>query len=468
MLPAEQEKRDRLVASDRRSLWHPFADMAKWDTEDPPVILSGEGVWLTDMSGHRMLDGTASLWVNLLGHRRPELDRALALQAGLIAHSTFLGATHEGAVLLGEKLLSLAPPGLSRVFYSDNGSTAVEIAMKLSYLASRHRRKKEGRSPPSRFFSLERGYHGDTLGAVGAGGIERFHAVFGPLVRPSVTAPAPDCFRCPMGLSRQSCGLACAAAAVRLMEDHQEEIVAVIVEPLLQAAGGMIVWPAGYLSMIAAAAKDLGLFLIADEVATGFGRTGTLFACEQEGVRPDLLLAGKALTGGYLPLAATLVTEEIFEAVRDDPGAFYHGHSYTANPLACRVALAAMEVLEREPLLSAIPEKRAKILAEWAPLASHPSVANIRSLGLVAAFDLITPGGRPLTDSSVTGKIRELARRAGLLIRPLGPTLYLIPPLSASLSEVSLMARILRKATEEGLEPASDGRQRGFPGTQVS
>ena len=446
--------REEVVLSDRDNLWHPFADMGRWEREDPPVIMSGEGVWLTDMNGHRMLDGTASLWVNLLGHRRPELDRALFHQAGLIAHSTFLGATHEGAVLLGETLLSLSPPGLTRLFYSDNGSTAVEIAMKLAFLTARNNAKKRGKTSASRFFSLERGYHGDTLGAVGTGAIERFHAVFGPLVRPAVTTPAPDCARCPLGLVRPGCDLACAGLAVDRIRAHRDELVAVIAEPLLQAAGGMIVWPEGFLSRIAEGARSEGILFIADEVATGFGRTGTLFACEQEGVIPDLLVLGKALTGGYLPLAATLCSERIYEAVREDPGTFYHGHSYTANPLACRVALATLDVLEREDLLSAIPEKRAKIESEWRPLSLNPFVGNIRTLGLVAAFDLRTP---PQTASSPgeaaplpawTRQIGERARERGLLIRPLGDTLYLIPPLSATLEEVGLMARILRETTE--------------------
>ena len=449
--------RAEILRSDRENLWHPFADMARWEREDPPVIRSGEGVWLTDMNGHRMLDGTASLWVNLLGHRRPELDRALLDQAGLIAHSTFLGATHEGAVLLGEKLLSLAPPGLSRVFYSDNGSTAVEIAMKLAFLAAKHRAKKRGQSPPSRFLSLERGYHGDTLGAVGAGAIERFHAVFGPLVRPSITAPAPDCAHCPLGLVRPGCDLACADVAIDRIRAHRDELVAVLVEPLLQAAGGMIVWPKGYLARLAQGARSEGILFVADEVATGFGRTGTLFACEQEGVIPDLLVVGKALTGGYLPLAATLCTERIYRAVREDPGTFYHGHSYTANPLACRVALATLEVLEREKLLASIPEKRARIEREWGPLSRHPGVRNIRTLGLVAAFDLGPPspgsafanGGAALLEW--TRRIGERARERGLLIRPLGPTLYLIPALSATVEECGLMARILRETVESAL-----------------
>ena len=449
--------REELVRSDRENLWHPFADLSRWEREDPPVIVSGEGVWLTDMTGHRMLDGTASLWVNLLGHRRPELDRALCHQAGLIAHSTFLGATHEGAVLLGEKLLALAPPGLTRVFYSDNGSTAVEIAMKLAFLTMKNRAKKRGRTPPSRFFSLERGYHGDTLGAVGAGAIERFHTVFGPLVRPSVTAPAPDCAQCPLGLVRPGCRLACADVAVEQIRIHRDELVAVMVEPLLQAAGGMIVWPRGFLSRIAEAARSEGLLLIADEVATGFGRTGTLFACEQEGVIPDLLVVGKALTGGYLPLAATLATESLHESVREDPGTFYHGHSYTANPLACRVALATLDVLEREDLLSFLPPKRARIEAEWEPLTRHPFLGNFRTLGLVAAFDLSPPrrtasgGEGAVLLPEWIRQIRERARERGLLIRPLGPTLYLIPPLSATVEEVGLMARTLREAVESVL-----------------
>ena len=448
-------RHEDLVRRDRTVLWHPFATLALWEREDPPVIASGEGVWLTDINGHRMLDGTASLWVNLLGHRHPALDRALISQTEHIAHSTFLGATHEAAITLAERLLGLAPAGLTRVFYSDNGSTAVEIAMKLAFLFQRSRKLRQGKKIPATFFSLERGYHGDTLGTVGAGGIERFHHLFGPLVRSSVTAPAPDCSRCPAGLIRTSCDLECADIAVRILETHREDLVAALVEPLLQAAGGMIVWPSGYLGRLARACRNLDIPLIADEVATGFGRTGTLFACEQEGVSPDFMAVGKALTGGYLPLAATLVRESVYETVREDPGTFYHGHSYTANPLACRVALATLDCLESENLLAAIPEKRERIRKAWQSLESSPFAGNLRFIGLIAALDLHKADGSPLDDPAILSAIREKARRKGLLIRPLGATLYLIPPLSVSLEEAELMARILSdslwEAHREGL-----------------
>jgi adenosylmethionine-8-amino-7-oxononanoate aminotransferase len=438
-----------LVARDRKVLWHPFANLSAWEEEDPPVIVAGDGSWLIDETGKRFLDGTASLWVNLLGHRHPALDQALKNQLGSIAHSTFLGATHEPAILLAEKLRELAPPGLTRVFYSDNGSTAVEIALKLSFLFQRFRGKKRGTSLPSTFFSLERSYHGDTLGAVGVGGIGRFHQVFGPLIHPSVTAPAPDCFRCPEGLSPRLCHLECADLAARILEDHRPGIAGVILEPLLQAAGGLIVWPPGYLGKIAGTCRNLDLPLILDEVATGFGRTGTLFACEQEGVVPDFLVTGKALTGGYLPLAATLMTEEIYEAVKQDPGTFYHGHSYTANPLGCQVALAALSCLEEEDLLASIPAKREKILGIWKRLESLPCVVDIRSIGLVAAFDLRHDDGTPVEDFRILSLIRERVRKRGMIIRPLGPTLYLIPPLSVTLEEVGQMAGILAGVLED-------------------
>ena len=442
-LPPSDNGHEDLLRRDRRVLWHPFANLALWEREDSPVIASGEGVRLTDVDGRTYLDGTASLWVNLLGHRHPALDRALLFQAGQIAHATFLGATHEGAIALAERFIDLAPAGLTRVFYSDNGSTAVEIAMKLAFLYQRHRSVREGKKIPATFFSLDRGYHGDTLGTVGAGGIERFHQVFGPLVRPSVTAPAPDCAHCPAGLSRNACRLECAGMAERLLESHREDLVAVLIEPLLQAAGGMIVWPSGYLARLAEACRNRDIPLIADEVATGFGRTGTLFACEQEGVSPDFMAVGKALTGGYLPLAATLVRESVYEAVREDPGTFYHGHSYTANPLACAVALATLDTLKSENLLQAIPEKREKILESWQSLARAPFVENIRAIGLIAALDLRREDGLPLLDPGTLSEIREKARAKGLLIRPLGATLYLIPPLSVSVAEIGLMARIL-------------------------
>lgn len=440
--PFEQHHSD-LVARDRKVLWHPFASLSAWEREDPPVIAGGEGVWLIDDRGRRFLDGTASLWVNILGHRHPALDRALVTQLGAIAHSTFLGATHEPAIRLAERLVELAPPGLRRVFYSDNGSTAVEVALKLAFLFQHQRRSRKGAHVPATFFSLDRSYHGDTLGAVGVGGIDRFHQVFGPLVHRSVTAPAPDCHRCPVGLSPASCHLECADIASRILEDHYREILAVILEPLLQAAGGMIVWPSGYLSKLAESCRNLDLPLILDEVATGFGRTGTLFACEQEGVIPDMLVLGKGLTGGYLPLAVTIVTEEIYQSVKKDPGTFYHGHSYTANPLGCQVALATLSSLEEEKVLEAIPPKREAVREIWKPLEALPFVVNMRFLGLVAAFDLCHTNGQPLDDPEEMAIIRDRIRNAGLLLRPLGPTLYLIPPLSISRAEIKRMAGIV-------------------------
>lgn len=435
-----------IIDLDRKILLHPFARIAEWEKADPLVIKGGKGSFLFDHEGNSYLDGTSSLWVNLLGHRNPEIDEAIRSQLDRIAHTTFLGLTHEEGILLAEELLSISPDGLSRVFYSDNGSTAVEIALKMSYLVGR----RSGPAKASRFLSLAQSYHGDTLGAVGVGGIPRFHSPFYPLTRESLKAPAPDCFHCPLDLKRERCSIDCADVAVELLGQHRDEIAGVILEPRLQAAGGMIVWPEGFLSRLSTETRKLEIPLILDEVATGFGRTGAYFACQLENVTPDFLCVGKGLTGGYLPLAATLFSEESYLKMKGDPGIFYHGHSYTANPLAVSAAMATLAQLKKRTVLSEIPLKRTVFDRLESRLTQIPRVGNIRSIGLIFAFDLFmdAKGNLPAKEDFMS-QIQSLAQHSGLIIRPLLNTIYLIPPLSVSTEELETMSERLLEAVQK-------------------
>ena len=424
---------------DRKTIMHPFTPLSGWERDPFSLITGAEGSYLVNEKGEKLLDGTASLWVNLLGHKNPIIDQAIRDQLNRWAHSTFLGLSHEPGILLAQELLDIAPKGLTRVFFSDNGSTAVEAALKLSYLS--HPRKRSN-TPPSRFVSFSQSYHGDTLGAVGVGGIDRFHQEFGPLLRPSIKVPSPDCFRCPVGLEKNSCHMECFELFRKTLTTHKDETCAVICEPLLQAAGGMIVWPQGYLSKIRSLTRELDIPLILDEVATGFGRTGAMFASSLEDVSPDFLCLGKGLTGGYLPLAATIMTERIYENIRESPGAFFHGHSFTANPLGVAAARATLALLKDNRLISEVPRKNAiaqQILKDLtSPL---PGVKNFRSIGLIVAMDLYA-GETPFSSDKMDS-LRQLCHEQGMIIRPLGNIAYLFPPLSVSTTEWMTMCRIL-------------------------
>ena len=424
---------------DRTTIMHPFTHLSRWEADPFSLITGAEGSYLINEKGERLLDGTASLWVNLLGHKNPVIDQAIKDQLDRWAHSTFLGLSHEPGILLAQELLDIAPEGLTRVFFSDNGSTAVEAALKLSYLS---RSRRNSPSSPSRFISFSQGYHGDTLGAAGVGGIDRFHLEFGPLLRPSIKVPAPDCFRCPAGLQKESCQMECFDLFRETLTKHMDETCAVICEPMLQAAGGMIVWPQGYLSKIRSLTRELGIPLILDEVATGFGRTGAMFASGLEDVSPDFMCLGKGLTGGYLPLAATLMTEEVYQRIRHDPGAFFHGHSFTGNPLGVAAARATLALLKDNRLIGEVPGKNAiaqKILNDL--ILNLPGVKNFRSIGLILAVDLYD-GEKPFSSDKMDS-LRQLCHEQGMIIRPLGHIAYLFPPLSISTTEWMAMCRIL-------------------------
>ncbi|ALA59709.1 adenosylmethionine--8-amino-7-oxononanoate transaminase [Nitrospira moscoviensis] len=449
---ADRPSARQLREWDRRYLWHPFTQMQEWEQEEPLVIERGKGSYLIDTEGRRYLDGTSSIWVNLHGHRHPVLDRALKGQIDKIAHSTLLGLSNPPAILLARELIKVAPPGLSRVFYSDDGSTAVEVALKMAVQYWRQRHPDAG--PKSMFLRLKLAYHGDTIGAVSVGNIELFHARFKPLLFPTLEAEPPSCYRCPLGLTYPSCKTACLEPIERILQTRHRDLAGFIVEPLIQAAAGMIIQPPGYLARLRELCTRYNVLLIADEVATGFGRTGKMFACEHDGVTPDLMAVSKGLTGGYLPLAATLTTDEIYRAFLgryEEFKTFFHGHSYTGNPLGCAVALANLEVFRRQQVLRSLGPKISLLQKLLASLAGMPSVGDIRQQGLMAGIELVQDKmtKEPYPPPARIGhRVATAARARGLLIRPLGNVVVLVPPLSVSREELTRMVEIVRESID--------------------
>lgn len=446
-LPIPTPSLETLKAWDIAHLWHPFTPQLDWAATDPLIIERAEGVYLFDTNGKSYLDGVSSLWCNVHGHRHPTLDAAIRQQLDKVAHSTLLGLTHPTAIELARKLTTLAPEGLTRVFYSDDGATAVEVAIKMAF--QYWQQKAEPEPCRTKFLALANAYHGDTLGDVSVGGVERFHAMFGPLLFPSLRAPSPHCYRCPLGLTRPSCQTACLAEVEKILQANPNRIAAVIVEPLVQGAAGMIVHPEGYLRGLRELTHKYKTLLIADEVAVGFGRTGTMFACQQEGVSPDFLCLAKGLTGGYLPLAATLTTEKVYDAFRGtatDAKTFYHGHTYGGNPLGAAVALATLQVFDDEQTLLNLKPKIERLTARLEEITVMPHVGNVRQRGLIAGVELVaeiatkTPYDR---SQQVGAQVCLQARSLGLFLRPLGDTLVIMPPLSISRDELDWMMDVM-------------------------
>jgi adenosylmethionine-8-amino-7-oxononanoate aminotransferase len=432
-----------LEAWDDAHLWHPFTPHSVYREEDPLLVAAGEGHYLIDTRGRRYLDGVASLWCNLFGHRRPEIDEAIRDQLGRIAHSTLLGHSAVPAVRLARRLAALAPPGLSRVFFSDDGATAVEVALKLALQF--WQQHDGGRQRRRLFVALGDAYHGDTVGAVSLGGIGLFHERYRPLLFETLRSPAPYCYRCPLALDRATCGLACLEALERMVRAHGEEVAAIVLEGGVLGAAGMVVMPEGFLRRARAVADEVGALLIIDEVATGFGRGGTLFASEREGIAPDLLCLAKGLTGGYLPMAATLATERIFEAFLGPPAegrTFFHGHTYTGNALAAAAALATLDIFERERIVEGLPDRIARLSAELERLRPLAAVGDIRQFGLAAGIELVADRASrtPYPAAERRGmRVCRAARDRGVFLRPLGDTIVLMPPLSITEPELTLL-----------------------------
>lgn len=445
---------------DRTYLWHPFTQMQEWEQEEPLIIERGKGSYLIDTEGKKYLDGTSSIWVNLHGHRHPSLNRAIKTQLDKIAHSTFLGLSNPPAIQLARELIRIAPKGLKRVFYSDNGSTAVEVALKMAVQYWQQRHPDAG--PKNTFLHLKLAYHGDTIGAVSVGNIELFHARFKSLLFPTLEADPPYCYRCPLNQTYPSCQMACLDPIERILKERHRDLAGFIIEPLVQAAAGMITAPSGYLTRIRELCTRYDVLLIADEVATGFGRAGKMFACQHEGVTPDLMAISKGLTGGYMPLAATLTTEEIYQGflgTYEDFKTFFHGHSYTGNPLGCSVALANLEVFKKEKTLARLQPKIKAMMRLLKPLWQLHHVGDIRQKGLMAAIELVEDKKtkKPYQLAARIGhRVTMEARSRGLLLRPIGNVLILMPPLSTSLPELKRMVEILQASIETATRlPAS-------------
>lgn len=439
------------AARDKQVVWHPFTHMSEWIAGEPLVIDRGEGSYLFDIAGRRYLDGVSSLWCNVHGHAHPRLNAAIRDQLDRVAHSTFLGLTHKPGIELADMLVRLAPKGLTRVFYSDSGSTAVEIALKQAFQYWQLR----GETRP-RFVRLEHAYHGDTLGAVGVGGIELFHRIFGPLIHDSIPVRTPATYPNPERLSLDAIAARSLDALDRTLIEQAGEIAAVVMEPLIQGAAGMITHPPGFAAGVQRICRERGVLLIVDEVATGFGRTGTMFACEQEELEPDFLCVAKGITGGYLPLAATLAREEIFEAFlaeRRDMKAFFHGHTYTANPLACAVAIESLSLLEEGVL------ERGKDLGGYLGRLLHefiepmPWVGDVRRRGMMVGIELVEDraSDRMFPVEQFRGvRVCEAARKHGVILRPLGDVIVWMPPFCMSRDDADLLASATMKAIEDG------------------
>jgi adenosylmethionine-8-amino-7-oxononanoate aminotransferase len=463
-VPEEAEARhQRLLALDRAHVWHPFTQMQTWleplPGDEPVIIDHASGSWIFDTQGRKYLDAISSLWVNVHGHHRPEIDSAIRLQLEKVAHSTLLGLGSPPSIELASELVQRAPKaglapgdhGLNKVFYSDSGSTAVEVALKMAFQHWKQRGKPEKR----KFVALAEGYHGDTVGSVSVGGIDLFHEIFRPLLFDCLRIPAPYAYRWPTG--PKHCLAAAALAAESVIHGRRDEIAAVVIEPLVQGAAGMITHPPGYLKRIARACKENDVLLICDEVATGFGRTGTLFACEQEEVVPDFLCLAKGLSGGYLPLAATLTTDAVYESFLgpfESKRTFFHGHSYTGNALACAAALASLRLFDEDGVLEH-SRKMAERLAEGLlpeRMIELPHVGDVRQRGMMIGIELVrdrkTKEEYPYAER-MGHKVALMARKHEVMLRPLGNVVVLMPPLSIKPQEVDLLLDGVREAIRE-------------------
>jgi adenosylmethionine-8-amino-7-oxononanoate aminotransferase len=432
------------VKRDLAHVWHPCTQMK--DHESVPMIplRAASGVWLEDFAGKRYLDGISSWWVNLFGHTHPRINAAVREQLERLEHAIFAGFTHEPAVTLAEELTRIAPAGLNRCFFADNGSAAVEVAVKMSF----HFWRNSGNTRKTRFITLANSYHGETLGALAVGNVDLYKSIYRPLLMDVITVPSPDAFGREAGVSEaQHAGLMFAHMEAALAQ-HHGEVAAVIVEPLVQCAGGMRMYDPAYLKLLRQACDRYGVHLIADEIAVGFGRTGTMFACEQAGIRPDYLCLSKGLTGGYLPLSAVLTTDAIYAAFYDEYvklNAFLHSHSYTGNPLACAAANATLGIFREQPVIEHNRATAARMAASVAHLADHPHVAEIRQRGMILAIELVMDRATraPWPWEERRGlRIYRHALERGVLLRPLGTTIYFMPPYVIEPDEIELLARV--------------------------
>jgi adenosylmethionine---8-amino-7-oxononanoate aminotransferase len=441
-------RHDWLLRTDQTHVWHPFTQMQGWAFDEPLVIERAEGNYLVDDLGRRYLDGVSSLWCNVHGHRKREIDDAIRAQLDRVAHTTLLGLASVPSIELAAELVRLAPSGLSRVFYSDSGSTAVEVALKMAYQCWRQR----GRPEKARFAALHEAYHGDTVGSVSVGGMELFHGTFRGLLFSAERIPTPYAYRF---TGEGDCGTACLAAAERLFQEKGKELAALVIEPLIQGAAGMLTQPRGFLRRLSELCREHEVLLICDEVATGFGRTGTLFAVEQEGVFPDFLCLAKGLSGGYLPLAATLTSEWVYDSFLGDFASlrtFFHGHTFTGNALACAAALASLRLFETEGVLERLKLTLQALAPGLAAVAELPHVGEVRQRGAMVGIELVadrqTKRAYPVSER-IGHRVCLAARKQGVLLRPLGGVVVLMPPLSLTQDEARMLGDAVHQAIVE-------------------
>lgn len=442
---------DELMQRDLKHVWHPCTQMQDHERTPLVPIQRGEGVWLFDFDGNRYLDAVSSWWVNIFGHANPEINAAIKDQLDRLEHVILAGFTHEGVVELSERLVRLAPPGLTRCFYADNGASAIEVALKMSL----HFWQNTGKPEKTRFISLENGYHGETVGALGVTDIPLFSATYAPMLQPQIRVPSPDCSQREAGECWESYSRRQFQHMEAALAEHHASVCAVIVEPLIQGAAGMKMYHPVYLSLLREACDHYGVHLIADEIAVGFGRTGTLFACEQAGITPDFLCLSKALTAGYLPMSVVMTTDTIYQAFYDryeTLRGFLHSHSYTGNALAVRAALASLDYFEKHDVL-ARNRRLATVMAEaLKPLADHPHVGEIRQTGMVAAVELVQDktSRKPFDWRERRGlQIFEHALKNGLLLRPIGNVVYFMPPYVITEDEIHWMIKTATAAIDD-------------------
>ena len=429
---------NKWIEKDLKYLWHPYTQMKDCQTLPPILIEKAKGIKLYDNKGNFYYDTIASWWCNVHGHNHPKIKAAIKRQLNSLEHVLFAGFTHKPAIILAEKLVSITPESLTKVFFADNGSTAVETALKLSFQYWQN----VGKKSKTKFVSLDYGYHGDTIGAMSVSGVEQFKGVFSPLLFPSFKVPSAYCYRCPMGKESPSCNIDCLKPLEKLLRNEGEKIAAMILEPLVMGSGGVIVYPKEYLAGAAKLAKKYNVHLIVDEVATGFGRTGKMFACEHVNIQPDFMCLSKAITAGYLPFGATLTTGKIYDAFYDDykkKKTFCHGHTYTANPISCSAAIASLKVFDEEDTLGKMKNTIPILRDGFERIKELRYVGDVRSIGMVGAVEIVKDKKSKKTfsaDKRVGLSIYKKGLAKSLLLRPLGDVIYLFPPLCVKAKEL--------------------------------
>ncbi len=444
---------DSWMQRDLSVLWHPCTQMK--DHEQLPLIpiRRGEGVWLEDFDGKRYLDAVSSWWVNVFGHSNPRINQRIKDQLDQLEHVMLAGFSHQPVVELSERLVSITPAGLDRVFYTDNGSTGIEVALKMSF----HYWRNIGRSDKQRFVTLTNSYHGETVAAMSVGDVALFTDTYKPLLLDTFKVPSPDCYLRPDGVSWEEHSRTMFAHMEQTLAEHHGEIAAVIVEPLIQGAGGMRMYHPIYLKLLREACDRYDVHLIHDEIAVGFGRTGTMFACEQAGITPDFLCLSKALTGGYLPMAAVLTTDKLYQAFYDDYStlrAFLHSHTYTGNPLACAAALATLDIFEQDNVIEANKPLAVRMKTATAHLSDHPKVAEVRQTGMALAIEMVQDRASktPYPWQERRGlKVYQHALQRGALLRPLGSVVYFLPPYTITEEQIDFLAEV----ATEGIDIAT-------------